>query len=198
MVCDAAASGACRPFVVRRGNRQRDTLFWLHLRCPCSAAAVSTTTTHPNASSPFAERSDTCRAAPVVYEAPWPETVLAVRERNARCPCCRIVAAVILQAKAGLTISQRCNVEVGSLSFGIKHLHRIQTKCRETDPADTAYRRCACMMFHWGTQHRAVSHLPDVPPACCEAPHHCLCLAIEVAERRSNRDSLRSKRDAAR
>ena len=44
---------------------------------------------------------------------------LAVRERNACCPCCRIVAAVILQAKAGLTISQRCNVEVGSLSFGI-------------------------------------------------------------------------------
>ena len=40
--------------------------------------------------------------------------------------------------------------------------------------------------------------LPDVQTACCEAQHHCLCLAIEVAERRSNRDSLRSTRGAAR
>ena len=34
----------------------------------------------------------------------------------------------------------------------------------------------------------AVSHgkpLPDVRTACCEAQHHCICLAIDVAERKS-------------
>ena len=38
---------------------------------------------------------------------------------------CRIIAAVLLQAKAGLTMSQHCNVEVGSLSIGSKHLQLI-------------------------------------------------------------------------
>ena len=40
--------------------------------------------------------------------------------------CC-ILAAVLLQVKAGLTMSQHCNVEVGSLSIRSKHLQLICT-----------------------------------------------------------------------
>ena len=62
--------------------------------------------------------------------------------------CC-ILAAVLLQVKAGLTMSQRCNVEVGSLSIRSKHLQLICTAgcwrlagvCQLCSPYSKYYRR---------------------------------------------------------
>jgi hypothetical protein len=66
-----------QPVVVRCGNRQRDMP---HNRTSTDSVLqmCQPTATHPHAASRLAERSATCRAAPVVYEAPQPETASVV------------------------------------------------------------------------------------------------------------------------
>ena len=121
------------------GDGMRSVWVWLHhascvTSTPASAVVdhISVRCVHPHPSrkvwpplrvAPDLCCSDTCCMCAAVLVA----ALMLISAAPDLC-CgysCRIIAAVLLQAKAGLTMSQHCNVEVGSLSFGSKHLQLI-------------------------------------------------------------------------